>query len=261
MEFTFLGTGAAGGVPLYGCDCAACRRARSAAECRRAPCSALARAGETQILLDAGLTDLTERFPPGSLAAIVLTHFHADHVQGLFHLRWGKGAPIPVLAPPDSEGCADLYKHHGLLQFRWLAGFVPITLGELTLTPLPLAHSRPTFGYAIEDGAGRRFAYLTDTVGLPPRTEAFLKDWRPEAVAVDCTRPPAPEPPVNHNDLTRALDIARSVAPAATWLTHVSHELDCWLLQHSPSLPPAVAVARDGLLVRLEEGSADAAPC
>lgn len=54
---------------------------------RRRPSTTLVEAGATRILLDAGLTDLTERFPPGSLTAIVLTHFRPDHVQGLFHLR------------------------------------------------------------------------------------------------------------------------------------------------------------------------------
>jgi ribonuclease BN (tRNA processing enzyme) len=32
---------------------------------------------------------------------VLLTHYHLDHVQGLFPLRWGVGAPIPVYGPPD----------------------------------------------------------------------------------------------------------------------------------------------------------------
>jgi phosphoribosyl 1,2-cyclic phosphate phosphodiesterase len=36
----------------------------------------------------------------------LLTHYHLDHVQGLFPLRWGVGAPIPVYGPPDDAGCA-----------------------------------------------------------------------------------------------------------------------------------------------------------
>ena len=89
MRINFLGTGAAGGVPLFGCTCVACERARLDPVFVRRPCSALIESGNTRILLDAGLTDLHERFNPGELDAIVLTHFHPDHVQGLFHLRWG----------------------------------------------------------------------------------------------------------------------------------------------------------------------------
>ena len=256
MRVTFLGTGDAGGVPRYGCDCSACTRARAVADFRRRPCTALVEAGDTRILLDAGLTDLTERFPPGSLSAIMLTHFHPDHVQGLFHLRWGVGERIPAYGPPDPEGCADLYKNHGLLEFRRLSKFEPVAVGDLVLTPLPLIHSNVTFGYAIEDVAGRRFAYLTDTAGLPPRTKVFLADWRPEMVALDCTNPPQSDPPRNHNDLTRALAIARTLGQARVWLTHVSHGLDAWLQKSPDNLPFEVHVAYDGQVVSLAKGVA-----
>ncbi|MCP5157879.1 MAG: phosphonate metabolism protein PhnP [Gammaproteobacteria bacterium] len=253
MRITFLGTGDAGGVPLYGCDCLVCQRARAVVDFRRRPCTALLEADKTRILLDAGLTDLTERFPPGYLSAIALTHFHPDHVQGLFHLRWGIGASIPVYAPPDAEGCADLYKNHGLLEFRQLAKFEPITVGTLTLTPLPLIHSKVTFGYAIEDSSGQRFAYLTDTVGLPPRTLAFLGDWQPDLLTLDCSHPPHSDPPRNHNDLARALQLIESLAPTTVWLTHISHELDVWRLRNSRVyLSSRLRFAHDGLSITLE---------
>lgn len=246
MHVEFLGTGDAGGVPLYGCDCAACARARGNPQHRRRNCSALVETGEQRILIDAGLTDLAERFPPGSLTAIVLTHFHADHVQGLFHLRWGKGAPITVYTPPDPQGCADLYKNPGLLDFRPLQAFEPIAIGGLTLTPLPLAHSKPTYGYAIEDGRGCRFAYLTDTLGLPPDTQAFLAAWEPDGMALDCSHPPGAAVPRNHNDYPHALACIAAIAPGSAWLTHLSHECDAWLMEAAPVLPEHVHIARDG---------------
>lgn len=245
MQLTFLGTGDAGGVPLYGCQCLACEKARRSPDLRRGPCCALVESGDTRILIDAGLTDLTERFPPGSLSAIVLTHFHPDHVQGLLHLRWGIGAPIPVYSPPDSEGCADLYKNHGLLEFRKAAKFEPFRIGDLTLTPVPLIHSKPTFGYIFEDHQGCRLAYLTDTVGLPPRTEALLSEEKITDLAIDCTYPPS-EIPRNHNDLTRALSISDCIKPERTWLTHIGHTMDAWLHGNMASLPAGMIIARDG---------------
>lgn len=254
MRISFLGTGDAGGVPLYGCACGACARAHADPAWRRRPCSALVEAGTTRILLDAGLPDLAERFAPGSLSAIVLTHFHPDHVQGLFHLRWGVGPTIAVHAPPDAEGCADLYKHPGLLDFRRCAKFETFRLGSLNITPLPLIHSKPTFGYAIEDAHGHRFAYLTDTAGLPPRTLAFLQDWRPDGMAIDCSHPPSPTDMPgsrNHNDFRQALAILEAVAPAQGWLTHLGHEVDAWMMTSRPALPPSVHVARDGDVIEL----------
>lgn len=41
MRLTLLGTGDARQVPVYGCDCPACRNARADAGLRRRPCSAL----------------------------------------------------------------------------------------------------------------------------------------------------------------------------------------------------------------------------
>lgn len=254
MRVTFLGTGAAGGVPLYGCTCAACELAAVDPSRVRRPCSVLVEYEGTRVLIDAGLMDLHERFAPGSLGAIVLTHFHPDHVQGLLHLRWGRGAPIAVHAPPDAEGCADLYKHPGLLDFRRLAKFEPQYIGGLSFTPLPLVHSKPTFGYAVEADDGTRFAYLTDTLGLPRQTEAFLQAWQADGLAVDCSYAPQDVPPRGHNDWPMALAAIKSVRPRRAWVTHIGHALDAWMLHTAPSLPEGVGVASDGEVAVLSCG-------
>jgi phosphoribosyl 1,2-cyclic phosphate phosphodiesterase len=253
MRITLLGTGDAGGVPLHGCGCRACLAAAERGIKRRPACALLESGGE-RVLLDAGLCDLTERFAPGALSAILLTHFHADHVLGLFHLRWGLGAAIPVYAPPDAEGCADLYKNPGLLDFHPVVAFHPIVMREASFTPLPLAHSKPTFGYAIEGTAGRRFAYLTDTCGLPRQTEDFLMAFQPSVVALDCTHPNEAEGPLNHNRLADALRIAGALKPDKVWLTHLSHRMDAWLLENGGALPGNVAAARDGQVLQERPG-------
>lgn len=245
MRVSFLGTGAAGGVPLYGCHCQACERAHADPTAVRQPCCALIETGSTRVLLDAGLMDLQHRFPHGSLDAILLTHFHPDHVQGLFHLRWGVGEKLAVHGPRDSEGCADLYKHPGLLDFQPARKFAPFTLGDLKITPLPLIHSKPTLGYAVEGPDGARFAYLTDTRGLPPKSLAWLRNWGPFELALDCSFPPRPEP-ANHNDWDLALACVDALQPARTWLTHIGHKLDDWLITQSPRMPESLLIAADG---------------
>ncbi|WP_156493698.1 MBL fold metallo-hydrolase, partial [Oleiphilus sp. HI0125] len=117
MQITLLGTGAAGGVPLFGCQCSVCSAAKSDPSLRRRPASALLEVEGAAYLIDAGIMDIGERFEASFLNAIFLTHFHPDHVQGLFHIRWGKEPNISVFCPPDKDGCADLYKHPGLLEF------------------------------------------------------------------------------------------------------------------------------------------------
>ncbi len=250
MRVTFLGTGAAGGVPLHGCTCPACVRARGDSTYLRRPCCALVETATTRILLDAGLMDLHERIAQASLDAIVLTHYHPDHVQGLFHLRWGVGAKIPVWGPPDSEGCADLYRNPGLLAFQTASKFTALSIGDLKLTPLPLIHSKPTLGYAIEGPCGQRFAYLTDTIGLPPKSIDYISAWGDFEMALDCSFPPRTDPR-NHNDWNMAQTCIEQVKPTRTWLTHVGHHLDAWLLTESPSVPANTLIAHDGLVIEI----------
>ncbi len=251
MKLTFLGTGNAGGLPAYGCRCPACQRARQHPELRRGPCSALLETDGESTLIDAGLPDLANRFPPGSFDRILLTHYHMDHVQGLFHIRWGADLSIPVLGPEDPEGCGDLFEHPGILDFsKRMAPLTAQQLGAVRVTPVPLNHSKPTLGYCFEQGS-ERLAYLTDTLGLPSLTEDFLRQWKPQQLILDCSFPPREYPTGNHNDLSTALAIHEALQPEQTWLTHLDHSLDAWLHSHGATLPEQVAPAQDGLTLEL----------
>lgn len=249
MRLTLLGTGDARQVPVYGCQCQACQAAHADPRLRRRPCSALVELGDQRWLIDSGLPDLTERFPPRSFSGILQTHYHADHAQGLLHLRWGQGLVIPVHGPVDPQGLSDLYKHPGILDFSQpFETFETRTFGELQVTALPLLHSKPTLGYLLE-GGGRRVAYLTDTVGLPEDTSAYLQKQPLDVLVLDCSMPPQPQAPRNHNDLNLALQIIEQLQPEKGVLTHVGHTLDAWLIEHGDELPGNVVVARDGMMV------------
>ena len=196
-----------------------------------------------RLLLDAGVMDVGERFPPGTLSAILVTHFHVDHVQGLFHLRWGQGE-LDVYAPHDAEGCADLYKSPGPLKFKHLSKFEPFNVGDVKITPVPLVHSKPTLGYCIEhDGA--RLAYLSDCRELPPATASFLDEWKPHSICLDCTYPPGTEEPRNHFDLPEALALSQRYPDSEIVLMHIGHRLDEWLMNRPQALPERVMLARD----------------
>lgn len=251
MRLTLLGTGDAAGMPVYGCGCEACKLSDSNRAFQRTPCSALLEVGDCRYLIDAGQVDLTRHFPAGILDAILLTHFHPDHVQGLFHLRWGRGISIPVYCPPDTQGCADLFKHPGILQFLPQQKFAPFSLGGLKVTPLPLIHSKPTFGYLLEYH-DQRLAYLTDTKGLPPMTEQFLAQYELELLVIDCSFVPGSEQQ-GHNNLHDALHIHSALAPRRTVLTHIGHAMDIWLRSHSYTLPDGVLAGYDGQRVYADD--------
>ncbi|MGQ4878279.1 phosphonate metabolism protein PhnP [Billgrantia sp. LNSP4103-1] len=252
MKLRFVGTGDSAQVPCFGCHCAACERARVLSCHRRGPCCAEVSVDGQRYLLDAGRTDLAESCERKRPEAILLTHYHADHVQGLFHLRWGIGEPIPVYGPKDAQGCADLYKHAGVLAFQpGLKPFRPLRLEGCEVIPVPLIHSKPTLGYCLDDG-GARLAYLTDTCGLPAETERFLRGWQPDAVVLDATHPASHAEPRNHNSVAMALEIIERLAPRRAWLTHLSHAVDAEHMRVHLALPPHVALARDGLELDLD---------
>jgi phosphoribosyl 1,2-cyclic phosphate phosphodiesterase len=83
-------------VPVFGCDCAACRRARLQENYRRRPCSAVVKFNDAVTLLDAGIPHLMDDWPAGSFQQFLLTHYHMDHVQG-FSPALGRGRDDPGL--------------------------------------------------------------------------------------------------------------------------------------------------------------------
>lgn len=244
MRLKLLGTGNAAGMPVYGCSCQACLVARSNDALQRSPCSALLEVSQHRFLIDAGQMDLANQFPPGSLSGVLLTHFHPDHVQGLFQLRWGTGLKIPVYSPPDPDGCADLFKHPGILEFSQQSEFTSFKLGEVKATTLPLIHSKLTFGYLFEQD-GQSIAYLTDTKGLPEKTEKLLAKASLDLMVIDCSYLPGCVRE-GHNNLDEALTLHKSIAPKRTVLTHIGHDLDIWLRAHVDALPENVMVGSDG---------------
>lgn len=248
LDIEITGTGNAGQIPVWGCHCKACEQARADHRFRRRAATLALHSAEGTTLIDAGLTDLAERYPFNQLNRVVLTHYHMDHVQGLFHLRWSeRPEKLSVFGPDDPVGTDDLYKHPGVFNIETpLTAFKPLQCEGFTLTPVPLNHSRPTFGYLIQ-GDHLQVAYLTDTVGLPAETERFLQNKSLDVLILDCSEPPCLQTPRNHNDLNMALATIGSLQPKQTLLTHISHHFQCWLMDNP--LPESVTTAHDGMLI------------
>ncbi|MCL2090754.1 MAG: MBL fold metallo-hydrolase [Micrococcales bacterium] len=126
--------------------------------------SADAAAGRTwTVLLDLGsgaLGPLQRWGDPYALDLVAISHLHADHCADLAALdvarRFrpdGPCAPVPVWGPPGTSArIAELVgKESGSVQLdvrTWTPG-APVVVGPLTLTPVAMTHTVPTFGLRI----------------------------------------------------------------------------------------------------------------
>src|SRR6478672_10205222 len=105
MRLTFLGTGTSFGVPQIGCDCAVCRS--DDPRDRRGRSAALVGSAEATILIDTPPELRLQLLAAGvrHIDAVVYTHEHADHVNGIDDLRMFSvrgGRPLPVYGPPET---------------------------------------------------------------------------------------------------------------------------------------------------------------
>ena len=98
-KLTFLGTGTSQGVPMIGCGCEVCKSLDH--RDKRLRSSVLVEYDGLTILVDAGPDFRQQMLAAGvsHLDAILLTHNHKDHVNGLASVV--KKTKLPVFIPQE----------------------------------------------------------------------------------------------------------------------------------------------------------------
>lgn len=135
------------------------------------------------LLIDAGGSTyqrlLKARFHPPSLGGILLTHSHADHINGLpvllfsIWLAGRRSDPLPIYGLPETlEVARRLVDAAFLEQVAVPVEWTPVQAGDTiplgddrwTLHTAPTDHSRPCIALRFEEAAtGRALAYSADT--------------------------------------------------------------------------------------------------
>jgi phosphoribosyl 1,2-cyclic phosphate phosphodiesterase len=257
MRLTFLGTGTSFGVPQIGCDCAVCRSTDP--RDKRTRSGALLEASGSTILIDTP-PELRLQLIAGGISrvdAVVYTHEHADHINGIDDLRIfsvRRREPLPIYGPEETlerlrssfnyifDDAVRPYEGTSKPSLR-LHETQPgraMTVAGVEMLPLAFQHGHlRVFGYRFGN-----LAYVTDVKSIPPAEREQLRDldvlvlnalwWRPHPT---------------HLSISEAVETARALGARRTYLTHLTHETGHAALERQ--LPEGIFPAYDGLTVEV----------
>ena len=258
LRFTILGCGSSGGVPRIGGHWGECDPANP--RNTRLRCSLLverlAAQGTTRALIDTSPDMRLQLLSAGvaKLDAVVFTHAHADHVNGLDDLRqitYNTGARMPVWA--DGETQESLLSRFGYAFVQPAdSSYPPIcdlhTIrapfeiagagGSLRFSPIPVRHGDiDALGFRIGP-----LAYVPDVSEIPETSWQLLEGL--DCWVLDALRR---RPHPTHVHLSRALEWIARAAPARAVLTNMHIDLDHDAV--AAETPAQVTPAHDGMVL------------
>jgi phosphoribosyl 1,2-cyclic phosphate phosphodiesterase len=257
MKVTLLGCGSSAGVPLIGCDCGVCTS--NDPKDTRTRVSVLVEAEGKNILIDTSpdLRQQALRQNIRRIDAVIYTHNHADHTNGLDELRTFNYLSKEAIAIYGDEHTMQSLKSRFGYAFQekpeniWYRPCVvphvsvdrPVgsfSAAGVDIRYYGLGHGRSkTVGYRIGD-----FAYSTDCDSIPQESFEALEGL--DTWIVDCLRY---EPSYSHAHLELTLSWIERVKPRRAILTHMNHEMGYHTLK--ASLPDGVEPGYDGLIFEL----------
>ena len=122
--------------------------------------------GDTRVLIDCGtgvLSRIIAEVELDSLAAVILTHLHYDHMSDMLPMQYAlqfhpRAKPLPVYAPLTPESV------HALLECPYYDLWEPedATIGEMRFSFTPARHPVETYAVAAECDSAR-FVFTGDS--------------------------------------------------------------------------------------------------
>lgn len=252
MKLLFLGTGTSTGVPQIGCKCDVCQSTNSKDSRLRA--SVLLSQNGKNILIDCGPDFRTQMLNNNSphLDALLLTHYHYDHIGGIDDLRpYCKDHDFPVFCKEDVAN--DLQKHlpycftkhlyPGVptFQLNYITPEAPFCVENLDIEPLSILHYKlEILGFKIGN-----LVYITDAKTIS--AETLTKISGIDTLIINALRI---EEHISHMSLEESLDVIKKVNPRIAYLTHLSHAMGLHE-EVEKTLPSNVKIAYDNLVIEI----------
>lgn len=269
MRCEFLGTGTSHGIPVIACSCHCCRSTDSRDKRFRASLWITEgdfRAPDTSILIDMG-PDFRSQALKSSinrLDALLLTHGHADHLNGLDDIRIFSHTASQT--PPQADGKVRVYQEtegEGLpvygneltlrdvhRRFSYVFQPVmegggkpkvktidcgvyrrenPLEIGGLSLIPVPLLHGRlETTGWVVlrnlGEGKGIRGLAYLTDCNHVPQCSLELLVELGPCLEHVVIDGLRPQLHSTHFSYDQALELALQIGGRHNWLTHLCHD-------------------------------------
>ncbi len=254
MEMTLMGTGTSHGVPVIGCNCKVCTS--SDEKNKRFRCSAYIKSNEAKLVIDTGPEFRLQciKYKIQTLDAVLLTHSHADHMNGLDDVRifsHTKSSDAHKKSNETKGEGLDLYANKNTLhdlknRFDYIFKDVQIGGGkpklclheipvdnknqfvikDIYITPVNLKHGKLNdCGYIFTDAcADKGIAYLTDCNHISSDSFSIIKNscTTIEHLVIDALRI---KPHSTHFSFLEAMDAAQKIKAKHTWFIHMTHEM------------------------------------
>jgi phosphoribosyl 1,2-cyclic phosphate phosphodiesterase len=253
MRVIILGSGTSDGIPIIGCDCPVCTSDNP--RDRRLRSSIFVEINDAKILIDASI-DLRQQALDNNIShldAVLFTHYHADHVNGIDDLRrfnqLREGEKIPCYV--DEKTITEISRKFPYVFTDEETGGgkpkivnrlidSPFLINSVTVIPVPVLHGQMTIlGFRIGN-----MAYLTDCSGIPPKSMQKLGGL--DLLIIDALKR---EPHPTHFCLSQAMETANILKPRRTLFTHICHKMGH--KETNAELPRDKQLAYDGQIVEL----------